>query len=247
MRRKPLWRLGAERAVSTICRHLPEGRPAFLARSVGFKASTHLPKRALVNPGEVVLQGGCWRVETLVEWSEAVGPGGHVIAVEADPTNVDVLRIEATRRQLDNVSVVERAIWKEPTTLTLQHSEHSKRNKLREASTYSPRQSESNYTEDRETKADTIDNIVNDIDVDTPDHLHLTVSGAEREAVIGMESTLRKPGVRTFIRAILCDEETSEPTNEAIASLLRQRGMDVTLARREPNRGGGGNVYAARL
>lgn len=247
MRRKPLWRLLAERTVAGTCRLLPEGRPAFLARSLGFKLSTHLPKRALVNPGDVVLQGGCWRTETIVEWAAAVGPDGHVIAVEADPTNVDVLRIEAVRRGLDNVSIVERAIWKERTTLDLQHSEESKRNKLRDASTYSPRQTEDDYAEDREVQADTIDNIVADVGAGSVDHLHLTVSGAEREAIQGMERTLERPGTRAFVRAILRDEATGESMNDVVADLLCERGLRVAMARREPERDWGGNVYVARF
>lgn len=236
-----LWRL-----VGEVFYSLPEGRLKSRLREAYFKVDTQLPKRGMVNRGDVVVQVGCWRTETIEDWSELVGPNGHVIAIEADAANADILATEITRRQLDNVTLIRKAVWRSPTTVELQVSDVSARNKLKHSQTYSPRQSPENYDREAEVPADSIDRIVREAGVGPVDHVHMTVSGAEIEALQGMTETLQTPGIRLFVRAILCHEEDDAPVNQKVARLLRSRGLNATLARREPARGNGGNVYAWR-
>lgn len=225
---------------------LPEGRLKTRFRETYFRFDTHLPPQALVDRGDVVVQAGCWRIETIEAWAEAVGPDGHVIVIEADDINAEILDIEINRRQLNNVTLIQKAVWNEPTTVELQVSNFSDRNKLKDSQTYSPRQSPENYDEKKAVPADSIDNMVQETDIETVDHVHMTISGAEIEAIQGMTETLRIPGIRLFIRAILCHEEDDVPINRRIARMLEDRGLNATLAKREPNRGNGGNVYAWR-
>lgn len=225
---------------------LPEGQLKTSLRVAYFKFDTHLPMRALVNKGDVVVQAGCWRTETMEEWAKAVGPKGDVIVIEADDVNANILDVEIKRRGLDNVTLVRKAVWHEPTTVELQVSDFSDRNKLKDSQTYSPRQSPENYEAEKEVPGDSIDNIVEEAGVETVDHVHMTISGAEIEAIEGMTETLRNPGVRLFVRAILCHEEEDVPINREVARMLEDRGLNVTLAKQEPNRGNGGNVYAWR-
>lgn len=223
---------------------LPEGRTKCWLRGAAFRIVPHLPQPALVNRGDVVVQAGCWRIETVEEWSKLVGPEGRVVVVEADGTNADILDIEIGRRELENVTLVQRAVWNEATSVTLEVSEVSKRNKLKEAQTYTPRNPKEHYDAEKEVPGDTIDNILTEVDAEDVDHVHFTISGAEIEAIEGMAETLQRGPVRLFVRAILLHEDQDEPINERVARMLRDEGLKAVLAKREPERDGGGNVYA---
>jgi len=158
----------------------------------------------------------------------------------------DVLEIEIDRRRLYNVTLVRKAVWHEPTTVELQVSDFSDRNKLKDSQTYSPRQSPENYEREKKVPADSIDNIVDEAEVETVDHVHITISGAEIEAIQEMSETLEIPGFRLFVRTILRHKEEDIPINRKVARMLEKRGLKTTLAKREPDRGNGGNVYAWR-
>ena len=49
---------------------LPEGKAECWLRGLGFRLSSNLGFNSPVNPGDVVVQAGCYRIETVEVWSD---------------------------------------------------------------------------------------------------------------------------------------------------------------------------------
>jgi FkbM family methyltransferase len=222
---------------------LPEGRLKRIVRVVALQVFSTIPRNALANTGDTVLHAGVWRTETMEEWAEVVGPDGHVIIVEADPQNAEILDIERTRRNLDNVTVVNKAVWNEPDEIEFLVSDISCRNKARATETYLPERPNDSFSTHKMVPADTIDNIVAEVGVGPVDHVHTEISGAELEAIEGMAETLDRDGTRLWMRAIHLLEDDDRPAHERVVALLEAQGLSVYCAKQEPDRHGR-NVYA---
>lgn len=225
----------------------PEGRLKFSLRALGYRLLGHIPYSALANSGDTVVQAGCWRTETMEEWADIVGPGGEVLIIEANPVNVDILELEAERRDLSNVTIVQSAVWNEQSEVTLQVKTASKANKVRESSTFSVSHPNDSYEEEEVVSARPIDQIINNAGVSSPDHIHVTVSGAEREAIAGMEQTLQQSGVRVFVRSILRRETDGEPVWDDVVADLKQLGLSTARGQPPRQNSEGGNIYATKL
>jgi FkbM family methyltransferase len=205
---------------------------------------SYTPTHSLIRPGETALFGGMWRTETLVKWSTSLGPEGRLLVAEADGQNAAILEIEAGRRNLGNVRVINKALYRHPGEMKLQTSVLSARNKLMNISTFSPRNPDENYDKVVTVGADTVDNLLADENIDHLHHLHLTVSGAELEVLEGARNTIEKGDTRIFARAILLRKDSRESNRYAVEAYLKERGMYAIHSRKEPKRDFGGNVYA---
>lgn len=75
--------------------------------------------KALLKPGMTAVDVGGNIGYTALLMSEAVGPGGLVVAVEPDPRNAHVLRLNAERTRGAPVEVIEAAAWSEAGELQL--------------------------------------------------------------------------------------------------------------------------------
>ena len=228
-----------------ILYRFPEGRRKFMLRRLALRLFTAPRPTAFVNEGDNILHAGVWRIETVEDWVEAVGPDGNVIIVEADPENAKILQIEQTRRELENVTVINRAVWNEPDEVEFLVSPVSCRNMIKESETHVPHRPSDSYPEKKTVKADTLDNIIEMSDVEDVDHIHTQISGAEIEAIEGLEKTLQKPPIRIWIRAIHVLDESENPANKKVAEMLRERGLTVVHGKEEPDRHGG-NVYGVK-
>jgi FkbM family methyltransferase len=79
--------------------------------------------RAVLRPGMTAVDVGGNIGYTALLMAEAVGPEGRVFAIEPDPRNAHVLRLNAERTRGAPVEVVEAAAWSEPGELELALSE----------------------------------------------------------------------------------------------------------------------------
>jgi len=75
--------------------------------------------RTLLRPGMTAVDVGGNIGYVALLMAECVGPSGHVVAVEPDPRNAHVLRLNAARTRGAPIEVVEAAAWSEPTMLEL--------------------------------------------------------------------------------------------------------------------------------
>jgi FkbM family methyltransferase len=199
---------------------------------------------ALISPGETVVHAGMWRAETMESWSRRTGGSGMVVVIEGDPKNFEILEFEKLRRKLDNVILVNKAVWSHKDTVTLQSSPWPDFNKLRDSKTFSELEKNAGYKEIR-VQGDTIDAILKDHNVPKVHHITLEVSGTELMVLEGMSETLQGSGVRLFVRSILLDDETRTPMYTRVTDKLKSMGFKMTLGPPEENRDGR-NIYAAK-
>lgn len=78
-------------------------------------------KKREIHSGDVVVDAGAFPGEFTVYASKKVGNEGLVIALEPDPSNLDVLRETVELNELENVVLLEKALWSNSKTLTLEH------------------------------------------------------------------------------------------------------------------------------
>lgn len=229
-----------------LLRLIPEGRLKFFLRKIIIRLYDSLPNSFAVNKNDIVVQLGCWRTETMENWSKLVGKKGKVITVEADPENFRILEIEKKRRELENVILINKGIWHSKGTARLQVSTLSKRNKLKDADAYTPKNPDSNYDEIKVIPVDSLDHILEELNIRKVDHIQMEVSGAEFEALKGMPKTLSQKGIRIHIRSILIQKSTDKPLYEIIEKSLKDLGLIVYKNKKEKNQDGS-NLYAVRF
>lgn len=75
--------------------------------------------RSLLRPGMTAVDVGGNIGYVALLMAEQVGPSGRVVAVEPDPRNAQVLRMNAERTRGARIEVVEAAAWSQPGTLDL--------------------------------------------------------------------------------------------------------------------------------
>ena len=186
-------------------------------RFFGFKYfHDNIPKKYIVNKGETILHAGCWKIETIGYWSSSVGKKGKVIIVEANPYSFHLLEQDLYQRRmkLSNVILINKAIWNKKKKLVMKVADRPGSNRINDTQT-KYKSDIGTYLTDDIVQADTISNILDEIDVKHVDHFHLTVNGAEVEAIDAIDRKFLKNGVRLFTYC-----ETILPDNHQMATDL---------------------------
>jgi len=132
-------------------------------------------------PGDVVVDVGAGRGEDVVAFSKAVGEMGRVIAIEAHPLSFAVLNSFCRLNRLANVIPLHLALMDKPGRVRITESESSWTGNAVDAST---------DASGTEVRADTLDNVCEELSVGTISFLKMNIEGAEREALRGMASVL---------------------------------------------------------
>lgn len=124
--------------------------------------------------GDVVLDIGAYCGATACAFSQAVGPGGRVIVVEADPMNYRALTANIERLGLANVEPVHAAVWRSSGTLGF-----AAEGALGSAATVvGPRDADS-----VEVAALSLDDLCERLDLRRVDHVKMDIEGAEYEVL----------------------------------------------------------------
>lgn len=193
-----------------------------------------------VRPGENVVFAGMWRAETLDAWARQIRAGankdvkkdGQLIVIEASPKSCEILRFEAERRMLDNVRIINSGLWSEPKELIFQIKRMTDANIVKDTGTYKKSSGKDrnydaieNPVEEIRINADTLDNLLRDLDIDKIDHIHITIGGSEVEAVKGMKKILSRKNFRLYCRSIRNYEESNEALSSVVKKLLEEGGM----------------------
>jgi len=212
--------------------HLPQiGVKNLLRRFLmkRFDLSTY----GLVNKGDVVIHGGCFMIETVAKWSEAVGKKGKVIIIEASKKNVDILDYEIKRRYLKNVILINQGVWDSSGKMKFNFSEMSHKNKLKNKKLSSNILDNYKYDREETVNVDSIDNILKDLNIRKVDLVYFTISGAEREALRGMKKIIKNSSPKIWIRCSFYDVDTGRHTIQDCTAILRRLKYTVVWGRRE--------------
>lgn len=181
----------------------------------------------------MVVHAGVWRIETVSAWAKIVGEKGRVIIVESEQQNCDILRFECDRRNIKNVEIINKAVWSKPQKMTLNVSKISAWNMVEETAANIQKFSD-RFVETQLVDADTIDNIVSQLNTKQIDHLFLSVNGAEIEAFIGARECLKSGNTTATIH---CPRRGKTDSNTAIieiSTLIKQLGLNYTIKYKNP-------------
>jgi len=170
----------------------------------------------MVKPGETVILGGVFSERYVEDYANVVGERGKVIVIEANPENVQ--RLKEKFVDLEQVIFVNQAIWKnrgriEFLSATPGQAQGYNR-VINDGIAAFPDhivQSVKKIT----VEASSLDNIRDDLNLETVHQINLTINGAELPALEGFKRILRdSPNIRLYINS-----EYPYPGNLVIAGI----------------------------
>lgn len=201
-----------------------EPKPRYFSLAEDHWFGEYRPKR-----GDVIFDIGAGRGEDTLPFSEAVGPEGRVIAIEADPTSFDLLKRLCVLNSLKNVTAFQLAVMDRPGTVNISQAG------LWEANTASWASSQS--AADAVVEAKTLDDLCKELKIERIDFLKMNIEGAEVPALNGMKSSIGLVNNLCIcchdFRANHGDGE-SYRTREFVQKFLRDHGFDFHSRNNDP-------------
>lgn len=170
--------------------------------------------------GDTVIEAGAYIGYYTLKMSQTVGPKGQVIAIEPVDENRQVILENLKANDIHNVTVLPYAIWNKKGSTTF-HLTNRQKNSL---VTDPIRRKGRIYT--RTVPTSTIDEIIAETGVPTPDLVIITVNGVEVEALQGMKRTLEK-GTNLVVAAKYVIDGL--PTYQPVTAILRENRYEVIL------------------
>jgi FkbM family methyltransferase len=133
--------------------------------------------------GHVIVDVGAGRGEDTLTFSRGVGETGRVIAVEAHPLLFQILKNFCRLNRLRNVTPLHLALMDKPGKVHLVESESWMENSVQYGA-----------PSGIEVPADTLDAVCRQEDLSEIAFVKMNIEGAERQALVGMASTVPKIG-----------------------------------------------------
>ena len=229
---------------SKIIESLPKKKlfkmfPGFYDIALLYRTKTYAKR------GDIVVQAGVdmgkGKQSNALLLSKAVGKHGRVVAIEPDPTNIRKLNNIIKKKRIDNILVVNKAVWNVQSTITLFLGEDTAgKNRLETVPTLKKtdmKQSLYNYYNQFKgsinVKADTIDNILKKNNIKQVSHICLTINGAELEALEGMKEILKSKNMSILIvHHKIRPKVGGIPIAKKISTQLKSHGFNVKIGKR---------------
>jgi FkbM family methyltransferase len=180
-------------------------------------------------PGTTIVDVGAGVGTDIPAFSEAVGPGGKVLAIEAHPDTFLALRKTCQYNRLSNVICVQAAVMDRPGTVFIEDSTAHESNSV---------QSEAvKAAGGVQVPGSTLDALCAKHGIDRVDMLKMNIEGAERLAIRGMSEVIGK----TRYAVIACHDFRSErgdsgsfSTRDEVVSYLREHGFEIRTRDDDP-------------
>jgi FkbM family methyltransferase len=160
-------------------------------------------------PGDTVVLGGCYQIETIHKHLRAVGPKGRIIAIEANRESVRQLeramKSDPLLRDASNVTLISRGIWdkKGQTVFVASDEDGRDYDRIDDRRLDSLAVGKGRITRQDLIEVDTIDNMLSELDIDQVDYVVLTVNNCELAALNGLQRTVaRNPRLRLYIHSV---------------------------------------------
>jgi FkbM family methyltransferase len=189
-------------------------------------------------PGDVIVDIGAGRGEDTLFFSQAVGPSGKVVAVEAHPLSFQLLQRFCELNGLANVIPVHAAVMDAPGSVLIDTNEEWESNTVSQSG------------EGVEVAAVTIDALCSKQKIGHIHFLKMNIEGAERYALPGMSEMLR----HTDQLCICCHDFRADRgdgeqyrSREFVEKLLSDAGFRVTRNASAPEDFLRDHVHAQRL
>jgi FkbM family methyltransferase len=236
----------AKRILSVPFNLVPEGRVKFWLRTAAARTRASIPPDFLVSAGETVVLVGFHRIDSVMLWSHLVGANGRVILIEAVPEYVENIRRNLEHHlnwRLRNIVYVAKGVDSKRGRSQIQVGAVADYNKLAERAV-DDGLTDADYVRQLEVETETIDEILDGIQVANVHHIHMTISGLEVEALKGMPRTLQSDGLRACVRSL--HAQGGELLYPKVVEIFDRCGMK-TLICRGSGQFTGRDIYAARI
>lgn len=176
-----------------------------------------------VHTGETVVLGGVFNEEYIEDYANIVGDTGTVVVIEANPENIN--RLKQRFSFSERIIFVNNAIWSghgKVRFIVADKDQAQGYNRIQDSGIAEYPDHLVKDTQTIEVPANSIDNILNNLNISTVHQINLTINGAELQALDGVEQILREnPDVRLYINS-----QAPEPSKKVIAR-LKQLGFKV--------------------
>lgn len=136
---------------------------------------------SLIKENDIVIDAGANIGVFSVIASKLVGEKGVVISVEPDPQNIEILKKNIDLNKLNNVIIIQKALYSESDKLLYFHQEGTSSKILEE-------NNPNNYN--TIVKSITLDDIMKELNL-KPTILKMDIEGAEKYALQGMRETMK--------------------------------------------------------
>ena len=170
----------------------------------------------VVRKGEIAVEMGGYQGFCSLKLARQVGPAGKVVSIEPMPDNFRLLEKNKMANHLDNLIIVNKGVWDEPSWLTF--------NRRKGDGQSSSIEMEYENADQFKIQADCLDNIFQSIGIDKVDFMVVQLNGAEINALRGL--TRFKPTHLSI--AARYDTEGCDAA-VAIKELLESRGYAVKI------------------
>lgn len=162
--------------------------------------------------GDVVIDCGAHIGFFTVQAAKTVGNEGKVVAIEPEKENLRMLRRNIELNDVQNVIIIEKGLWSESTVKDFYFGVTS--------SSPSFILKQLRYLEHTEVEVDTLDNILEEIEVQKVDFLKMDIEGAEVEALKGATKTLETYPMNLAIAAY--HVVNGQKTLDTVAGFIKQ-------------------------
>jgi FkbM family methyltransferase len=180
-------------------------------------------------PGDVIVDIGAGIGMDTLAFSQSVGAGGRVVAVEAHPATFKILQQMCTLNKLDNTEPIGCAVMDVKGRVFIEDLA------FHEANTVSPVFDPLRHR--HAVAADSLDNLCEELNIDHIDFLKMNIEGAERLAIKGMQQTIRS----TEHICIACHDFIAESgggqelrTKTAVTDFLLGHGFEIITRTDDP-------------
>lgn len=190
-----------------------------LSLKVNFETRDFLLKNMPIKSGDTILELGAFCGFGTMKLSELVGPTGKVIAVEADKSNFKFLSKNIQDNNIKNVLTVNTAISNTQGKAKF-YKEHNQRNSIDQNLL-------DNVEEIEEIECNSVDNILQQMNIQHVDFITMEINAAEVDALRGMSSTLKQKNLR-LVSAGWYDFE-GKPEWISMKNILENLGYSVYI------------------
>jgi FkbM family methyltransferase len=232
-------------AVKHLLHCLPRDSARSRLRAALLKSKDSLHESLLCEPGETVLMIGVHRIDTAMNWSAACGPSGRVVLVEAMPRYLENIRAnleEHLNWPLRNLIYVPCGVSSAKSIGSIQVGLKADFNRIAERGIEDGLGSEA-VSESVTVQLNTVDSILEEYKITHVDHITMTISEMEMDALQGMQNTLGIKGLRLLVRSLHTID--GRPQYLRVQQMLQKREFRVVLGPRVTE-SGGRNIYAFR-
>lgn len=216
-------------------RQIPEGKLKKWVRLFSLKFKFFLFDEFSINKGETYFLVGTPNQKKIKNLSWLVGPEGRVILVEAEPTNIKKHKKNIQENNLNNVTLVPKAISNKTGTAKFLISKSPSGHRLvfDDVLVDNDFKEKNFFIDEVDVPIDTIDNIIEDCGVQKIDFLELAINGMEMKALKGMSNGLKITN-RGYIKGHCINKATNEPLHVEESTYLKQFGFKIKITKPSP-------------